>query len=236
MRSSDLTTGRRLGRVLALGAAAGLACSSLPPPPQVRTDAAETYRVGAADELAYRVLPDPAIEGTVVVRPDGRISLDLIGDVDAVGRTTQEIADEIERRIAQYRQGPLVTVSVQTATSHSIGVLGEVTRPGRFPVTEETRVADAIALAWGATKLAAKSRVRLMRWDGSRTVAYEVDLDDIEHGVGATNVVLLDGDLIYVPPAAPVAFGYELRRALYPIEALLSVISGGLVGALTAGG
>lgn len=224
---------------LMLAGLAALACASLPAPPQLPPEGAEPYRVGVADELGYRVLPDPPIEGTAVVRPDGRISVALIGDVDAVGKTPSEIAAEIEQRMAKYRQSPLVTVSVSMATSHSVSVLGEVMRPGRFAIKEETRLADAVALAGGTTKLAAGARVRLMRWEGGSTVAYEVDLDDIEHGFGATNVVLLDGDLVFVPPAAPVSVGYWLRRALYPIEALLSVITGGLgpaVAAATAGG
>ena len=239
MRASTLTRSelgrararRRLGLALALGAAACAACASTNPPPPGH----ETYRVGAADELSFRILPDPAIEGSTTVRPDGRISVDLIGDVDAAGRTTEEIAQEIEQRIARYRQGPLVTVSVKTANSASISVLGEVFRPGRYAIAQETRLADAIALAGGETQLAAASRVRLIRWQGDQSVAYEANLDEIQDGEGTTDVVLADGDLVFVPPAAPVAFGYAMRRALYPLEALLRTVTGG-VFALLAGG
>ena len=226
---------RRLRLALALGAAACLACASLDPPPSVRAEPAERYRVGASDELSFRVLPDPPIEGSARVRPDGRISVDLIGDVDAAGHTTEEIANEIEQRMAQYRQEPLATVSVQAANSASIGVLGEVARPGRYPIAEETRLAEAIALAGGETQLAAASRVRLIRWEGGQTVAYEADLDEIQDGEGSTNVVLVDGDLVFVPPATPVAVGYAIRRALYPLEAVLRAVAGGVL-ALFAGG
>jgi hypothetical protein len=131
--------------------------------------------------------------------------VDLIGDVDAAGRTTEEIADEIEQRIAQYRQGPLATVSVETTNSASVTVLGEVRTPGRHPITQETRLAEAIALSGGATILAAASRVRLIRTERDRTLAYQAILDDIQDGEGSTNVVLGDGDPVFVPPATPVA-------------------------------
>ncbi len=226
---------RRLRFALALGAAAGAACAALPPPPE-RGERTETYRVGASDELSFRILPDPAIEGSATVRPDGRISVDLIGDVDAAGRTTEEIANEIEERIAQYRQGPLATVSVKAANSASVGVLGEVLRPGRYAIAQETRLAEAIALAGGETQLAAASRVRLMRREGGQTVAYEADLDEIQAGDGSTNVVLVDGDLVFVPPATPVAVGYTIRRAMYPVEVVMRSLLGGLAGALAGGG
>jgi len=238
MRGSRFTSSRlrasRLALALALGAAASAACA-LPPPPE-RGERAETYRVGPADELSFRILPDPTIEGSATVRPDGRISVDLIGDVDAAGRTTEEIANEIEQRIAQYRQEPLATVSVKAATSASVSVLGEVLRPGRFAIAQETRLAEAIALAGGETQLAAASRVRLIRWEGGRAVAYEADLDEIQDGEGSTNVVLVDGDLVFVPPATPVAVGYTIRRALYPLEVVMRSLLGGLAGALTGGG
>jgi polysaccharide export outer membrane protein len=212
---------------------ASAACASLDPPPLL-SERAETYRVGVSDELSFRVLPDPPIEGSATVRPDGRISVDLIGDVDAAGRTTEEIASEIEQRIAQYRQEPLATVSVRVANSASIGVLGEVSRPGRYPIAEETRLAEAIALAGGETHLAAASRVRLIRWEGGQTVAYEANLDEIQGGEGSTNVVLVDGDLVFVPPATPVSVGYAIRRALYPLEVVLGTVAGALLGLIAS--
>ena len=234
MREPRFTSSRlhanRLALALALGAAASAACA-LPPPPE-RGERAETYRVRASDELSFRILPDPTIEGSATVRPDGRISVDLIGDVDAAGRTTEEIANEIEQRIAQYRHEPLATVSVQAASGASIGVLGEVNRPGRYSIAQETRLAEAIALAGGETRLAAASRVRLIRWELGRAVAYEADLDEIQAGEGSTNVVLVAGDLVFVPPAAPVALGYAIRRALYPVEAVLTAVTGGLAAVL----
>jgi polysaccharide export outer membrane protein len=224
--------GPRLQLALALGAAASSACASDPPPPQLQSPPAGTYRVGTSDELSFRILPNPPIEGLATVRPDGRISVDLIGDVDAAGRTPEEIATEIEQRIAQYRQEPRATVSVNKASSAAIIVLGEVLRPGRYPIADQTRLAEAVALAGGESRLAAASRVRLIRWEGGRTVSYEANLDEIQDGEGSTNAVLADGDLVFVPPATPVAVGYAIRRALYPLEALLGTVTGGLVAVL----
>jgi polysaccharide export outer membrane protein len=189
-----------------------------------------TYQVGASDQLSYRILPDPAIEGTATVRPDGRISVDLIGDVAAAGRTTEQLARELEQRISEYRQEPLATVWVTAANSATITILGEVGEPGQYPLARDTRLADAIALAGGATQLAAASRVRLIRWDTDRTVVYVANLDEIQGGDGATNAMLVHGDTVFVPPATPVAFGYAIRRALYPVEVVLGTVAGILVG------
>jgi polysaccharide biosynthesis/export protein len=84
----------------ALGALLTLGCASTSPPNLPPAKTAELYRVGASDELTVRVLPDPAIERVVTVRPDGRFSFDLIGDVEASGRTTDEIAADITQRSA----------------------------------------------------------------------------------------------------------------------------------------
>jgi polysaccharide export outer membrane protein len=160
--------------------------------------------------------------------------VDLIGDVAAAGRTTEEIARELEQRIADYRQEPLATVSVTAANSATITILGEVGEPGQYSIARETRLADAIALAGGATQLAAASRVRLIRWDTDRTVVYEANLDEIQGGDGATNAMLADGDTVFVPPATPVSFGYAIRRVLYPVEVVLGTVAGILVGLIAS--
>jgi polysaccharide export outer membrane protein len=190
---------------------------------------AEPYRVGPSDELTIRVLPDPAIESEVQVRPDGRISVELIGDVEAAGRTTDEIAAEIQQRMEQYRQSPSVALTVASPASTTISVFGEVNDPASFPLERDIRVAEAIAMAGGATELAATSRVRIVRRSGDATMLYLADLDRIRGGDGSTDYLLRKGDLVVVPAAVPVVTGYKLRRALYPIEALFRVIGSALL-------
>ncbi len=226
---------------LVLACAAGLAlalgCAQGGPPkvtPIGKVDPApidaSIYRVGPADQLSIRVLPEPAIERTARVRPDGRFSMDLVGDVDATGRTTDEIAREIEQRIAEYRVSPSVTVSVEEIQSTAISVTGEVETPSSFPLERELRLSEAVAMAGGATEFAATARVRIVRRVGDQTLLYLVNLDRIQAGDATTDYVLERGDLVYVPAAVPVVVGYNVRRALYPLEVLMNTIAGPLLG------
>jgi polysaccharide export outer membrane protein len=197
----------------------------------------EAYRVGPGDTLTIRVLPDPAIERTgVKVRPDGKISLDLIGDVDAAGRTTEEIAATIQERISEFRQSPSVTVALELSTSTEVAVIGEVESPATFPLDREIRVSEVIAMAGDATELAATSRVRVIRRSADQTTLYLTDLDAVRGGDGTTDILLQGGDLVVVPAAYPVVGGYKLRRALYPVEAFFRAIGSGLFAPLIAAG
>ena len=107
----------------AFGALLALGCASTSPPNLPPAKTAELYRVGASDQLTVRVLPDPAIERTVKVRPDGRFSFDLIGDVEATGRTTDEIEADITQRIAEYRQSPSVSIALDSERHEEAPVL-----------------------------------------------------------------------------------------------------------------
>jgi polysaccharide export outer membrane protein len=190
---------------------------------------AEPYRVGPSDELYVRVLPDPAIDlPELHVRPDGKISVELIGDVPAAGRTTDEIAAEIQQRMEQYRQQPSVSVSVVEPSSTTVSVIGEVKKAGSFALDRDIRVAEIVSMAGDATELAATSRIRVIRRQGDQTILYLVDLDQIRGGDTSTEMLLQKGDLVVVPAAKPVVAGYKIRRALYPIESLFRVIGSGL--------
>jgi polysaccharide export outer membrane protein len=206
------------GACLAIGCASG--------PKATETGAAsEPYRLGPSDQLSIRVLPEPAIELTEVrVRPDGRISIELIGDVQAAGRTTDEVATEIAEKMTQYRQSPSVSVSVVTPASTTVSVLGEVKAPGSFALDRDIRVSEAVALAGGHTELGATSRVRVVRREASGTTLFLADLDRIKAGDGSSDVLLRRGDLVVVPAAYPVVAGYEIRKALYPLEVLFRTV------------
>jgi polysaccharide export outer membrane protein len=227
----------RAGRV-ALGIAVALTvgCATTKPSPPPATQAPGLpYKVGANDTLSIKVLPDPPIEREARVRPDGMISMDLIGDVQAAGRTPEEIRADIEQRMAEYRQAPNVTVAVDVVSSTAIAVTGEVGGPSLFPLERETRVSEAVAQAGGATQLAAASRVRLIRRSSAgETQLFLTNLAEIQRGNTESDVVLERGDLIYVPPAYTVVVGYNIRRIFYPFEVLLSGVGGALLGLVAA--
>lgn len=214
---------RGLGRCLLLGSVLAVTALGCVTPATVAPMAGETgsYRVGTPDQLFISILPDPAIERQVIVRPDGKVSVDLIGDVRAAGRTVSDIAREIEERIAKYKRDPKVTVAVMMARSTEVTVLGEVQRPATFPVERQTRLIEAIGRVGGPTHFAAKGRARVIRTNGEDTQVFRVDLSAIEKGDLRSNILLTDGDVIVVPPSGFAVVGYALQSVLFPFHQLL---------------
>lgn len=219
-------------RAASLGAAllAGLflsACASNPTGP-VMTPTPEVYHIGAPDVLSIHVLPDPAISRAVTVRPDGFVTFDLIGDVEAAGRTTTQVAEEIQQRIRRFKRDASVTVGVEAALSDVVSIWGEVGAVGMLPLTTQTRVSDAIASRGGTTFLAWKSRVRVIRNSGDGTEVFKVNLKRIQDGDLASNVVLQGGDIVVVPPTPLGTFGYFIQQIVFPYQ---QVLGPGLAGA-----
>jgi polysaccharide biosynthesis/export protein len=188
------------------------------PPPGPQSMA---YRVGPPDHLRITILPEPLIEREAVVRPDGMISVDLIGDVAAAGRTTEEIAEDIQNRITRFKRDARVTVALYAALSTEVTVLGEVGRPSTFPLSRQTRVVEAIGTVGGTGVYAATSRIRLIRTAESKTHVYTVNLSAIQSGDLRTNYLLQGGDLVYVPPGVMATIGYGLQAILFPFQQLI---------------
>jgi polysaccharide export outer membrane protein len=217
--------------LLAGGLSACTSPSGAPPGPQVLS-----YRVGPPDQLRITILPDPIIEREAIVRPDGMISVDLIGDVAAAGRTTEEIASDIQTRIGRFKRDARVTVALGAALSSEITVLGEVNRPSTVPLARQTRIVEALGTVGDTTVFAAKSRIRLIRTAEGKTQVFTVNLKAIEKGNLGTNYLLQGGDLVYVPPGVMATIGYALQAALFPFHQLLgfggnvttTVLTGGL--------
>ena len=219
-RSRRLRAGGTALAALALAAVLGCATTPTPPPERAATS---SYIVGAPDALHVTILPDPAIERNVTVRPDGMISLDLIGDVPASGRSVGEIASDVEQRITRFKRGAAVTVSLVTANSNAITVLGEVRTPQSFPLLKQTRVAEAIARVGGLVFTGSERRIRVVRSGSGETVVYRVNLSAIQGGDLRTNIVLAEGDIVYVPPTFWARIGYAVQAVLFPFNPLLGV-------------
>ena len=190
--------------------------SPLPPSPEP-----ETYRVGAPDLLLIQALPDPVISRAVTVRPDGYITFELIGDVEAAGRTPAQIADDIARRLSRFKRDASVTVSVEAARSDVVSIYGEVSRVGTMPLITQTRVGEAIAAMGGTTFTAWDTRVRVIRPGEESTEVLAVNLSDIKDGDLTTNIVLQGGDIVVVPPTPIARVGYFLQTILFPYQQVL---------------
>ena len=163
------------------------------------------YRLGPEDVLEVTVWKNEALSKVVTVRPDGMISLPLIGDVKASGLTADELSRKIAERLKEYKDSPQVSVAVKEVNSYYVYIVGEVNKPGKIPLKSHTTVLQAIALAGGFTQYASKSNMALVRMtqngDGSvREIRVPLKYDDLLSGKGeAGNPVLKTGDTIVVP-------------------------------------
>lgn len=160
------------------------------------------YILGPEDVLEITVWRNVDLSKTVTVRPDGKISLPLIGDVSVVGKTTVQLADEISGRLKEYKENPQVTILVKEVNSYAIYVLGEVTKPGKFPLKSKTTLLQAITIASGFTPTAARNKIVVFRFakDGIGQIKIKASYDDIVLREGSNqNIELKPGDQIVVP-------------------------------------
>jgi polysaccharide export outer membrane protein len=181
-------------------------CEPFTPEPPAVVDsnhyAAGDYKIGAEDVIEVIVWRNVDLTKTVAVRPDGKISLPLIGDVMALGKTAAELTKEISAKLKEYKENPNVSVVVQQVNSYIVYVLGEVVHPGRYQLKSYSTVLQAISLAGGFTPYASKDKMFVLRKNPDRAteVRIPVDYEDIVAGDGsAKNAVLVPGDTVVVP-------------------------------------
>lgn len=161
------------------------------------------YVIGISDGLSINVWKNPELSTEAIVRPDGMITLPLIGDLRAVGRTPSEIRDELGRQLAKYlrEQSPVVTVAVTAINSYSFTVSGNVENAGVFTAQKYVTVFDAIQLAGGPNRFASPERTTLLRkgQDGKvRTIP--INYEELKDGKRLeANLALLPGDRVHVP-------------------------------------
>ena len=168
---------------------------------------ADLYRIGVDDQLQVSVWRNPALSVSVPVRPDGRISVPLIGDVLAGGRSPEEVARDIEQQLAAYIRDPKVAVILTELRSHEfisrVRVTGAVRTPISIPYRQGMTVLDAVLQAGGVNEFAAANRTRLYRREGEVTQTLPVRLGAIlGSGDLDTNIEVRPGDVITVPERA----------------------------------
>jgi polysaccharide export outer membrane protein len=164
----------------------------------------EEYRIGVDDRLQVTVWRNPELSVTVPVRPDGKISVPLIGDVSAGGNTAEQVAASITKKLTTYIREPNVTVMVVELHSHEfisrVRVTGAVRTPRSMPYRQGMTVLDAVLEAGGVTDFAAPNRAKLYRKGKDKTAVINVELDDIlQKGKLQTNYNLKPGDVVTVP-------------------------------------
>jgi len=160
----------------------------------------ESYIIGQGDMLEVFVWRNEQLSRRVTVRPDGKISLPLVQDLQAEGLTTLQLKDQITQRLKQYVQNPTVTGIISQIGSYRISVLGKVAAPGVYSINIRTTLLEAISLAGGFTEWANKRKITLMRNEGGRNKKIRINYNKIVSGKDPSqNLTLQRGDTIVVP-------------------------------------
>jgi polysaccharide export outer membrane protein len=181
-------------------------CSaSYPPPPQsgLAVDSPSPYLVGPGDTLNVVVWRSPELSLTVPVRPDGKITTPLVEDLQASGKTTTQIAREIEQVLTRYVQSPVVTVIVTNFAgpySQQVRVIGEVGKPQALAYREKMTLLDVMIAVGGLTDFAAGNRASILRSEGGKSHQFGVRLHDLIRGGDlSANVEMRPGDVLVIP-------------------------------------
>ena len=162
------------------------------------------YHIGVDDVISVNVWRNADLNVSAPVRPDGKISVPLVGDVQAGGKTAEEVSADIKKRLGKFIRDPQVTVIITNLRSHEfltrLRVTGSVQRPISIKFRQGMTVLDAILSAGGVNDFASANRTKLYRKENGKTVVISIYLDDILYGGDLeTNIQLKSGDIITVP-------------------------------------
>jgi polysaccharide export outer membrane protein len=199
--------GRRLfaaagGIALAVGV---VGCSSTPtygPAPTFAATPDYRYVIGTGDSVSVMVWRNPELSMGVPVRPDGRLTMPLVEDLMALGRTPTELARDIEKELAKYVRDPMVTVIVTGASgpfSEQIRIIGEAARPQAIPYRQDMTILDVMIVVGGVTDFADGNKTVLVR-GAEQGKMYTLRLNDlIKRGDISANVDVKPGDILIIP-------------------------------------
>lgn len=166
--------------------------------------AGNAYHIGVDDTISITVWKNPELSVEVPVRPDGKVSMPLIGDIQAGGLTPEQVASSIEQKLRVYVREPRVAVIVTELVSHEflsrVRVTGAVVTPTSMPYRQGMTVLDVVLEAGGITEFASANRTQLYRKVDGKTKVYKIRLKDIlSKGKLETNIALQPGDVLTVP-------------------------------------
>jgi polysaccharide export outer membrane protein len=162
------------------------------------------YLIGPEDVLDIAIWKNTEISRIVPVRPDGKISLPLLNDVQAAGLTPMQLRETVTKALSVYMPEPTVSVLVREVHSFKVTVVGQVKAPGRYEVKDRATVLDVLALAGGPTEYAARGRIAVLRQDRTEAVQIPFPYDRLMSKTGSKikspdNFCLKPGDVILVP-------------------------------------
>jgi polysaccharide export outer membrane protein len=187
---------------MALCGALAPSARAAPPPPPARAALPDAgYTVKPGDILAVSVWKEPDLQGPVLVRPDGAFSFPLAGQMDARGKTVQELQQMVTERLKKFISDPVVTVSIQEIKGNKVYVIGQVNKPGDFIVNPRVDVMQALSMAGGTTPFAALGDIMILRrTEGGQQQALPFRYTDVIRGRNLDqNITLQAGDVVVVP-------------------------------------
>jgi polysaccharide biosynthesis/export protein len=185
---------------LSLGACAWFEDDSLAGGPAGSLEPPTDYLIGPEDVVVISVWKEEGLEQEVIVRPDGKLSFPLAGDVAAEGRTPEQVQQDITTKIARYIPDPVVTVTVKEIGGNKIYVIGQVKKPGAYVIGRYVDVVQALTLAEGLTPFAAENSIKILRRQGTEEQVFPFEYAEVKKGRSLEqNIFLKGGDVVVVP-------------------------------------
>jgi polysaccharide export outer membrane protein len=158
------------------------------------------YLIGADDVLSIVFWREPDVSRDVVVRPDGRISLPLINDIQAAGMTPEQLRVMLEKAAEKYIEDPRATVVVKQINSRQVYITGQVAKQGPYPLTTGMRVMQLITVAGGVLEFADDDNITIMRLEDGKPISYRFNYSEVKRRKNLSqNIELKPGDTIIVP-------------------------------------
>jgi polysaccharide export outer membrane protein len=200
--SSDWRRALPAACIVLLGLLVAACASKAPPAPQEVPLGSYKYLIGPGDVLSIIVWRNPDLSMSVPVRPDGRISLPLVEDLQAARKDPTQVAREVERALSKYIRDPVVTIVVTQfggPYSEQVRVIGQATKPQALPYRENMTLLDVMIAVGGITDFADGNRSNIMRTSEGNKL-YSVRLDDLlRNGDISANVAVKPGDVLIIP-------------------------------------
>jgi polysaccharide biosynthesis/export protein len=160
----------------------------------------DKYKLGPEDVIEISVWKEPDLTKQIAIRPDGKISYPLIGDVQAAGKTVTDLRGEISKRLEKFVTDAQVTVILLKTQYYKIYVMGKVNKPGEFLVGRPANVMQALAMAGGLTPFASPGKIVILRRVGGTEQTFPFDYKSVSKGdFLEQNITLLPGDVVVVP-------------------------------------
>ncbi len=201
-----LARSRLVCLALCLGISAFAQQGNDPPPSGTNVDRSGSkgpmpdYQLSPEDVLEISVWKEEGLSKEVLVRPDGGISFPLAGDMQAAGKTAQQIQLEITRRLTKFIAQPVVSVTVLKVVGNKIYVIGRVNKPGEYVVGRYVNVLQALSMAGGLTVFAAENDIKVLRKGDGWDMVFPFHYSEVRKGQNLEqNIILKGGDVVVVP-------------------------------------